>query len=65
MKSLVFRPLTLWSYVPLRTSIQVLRFMQCFVRQCVANEICFLLLVNTYIMQIDEVINRFDPNPIA
>jgi len=34
--------------------------MQYFVELRVANEICFLLLVNTYIVQIDEVefINR-------
>mgnify|MGYP006875884838 FL=1 len=41
LKSLVFRPRILWSYVPLRTSIQVLRFVQYFVEQRVANEICF------------------------
>jgi hypothetical protein len=46
MKSLVLRSRILWSYVPLRTSSK---------RKRVANEICFLLPINTLIVQIDEV----------
>jgi hypothetical protein len=46
LKSLVLRPRILWSYVPLPTSTQGLRFVQCFVGLRVANEALFLLLIN-------------------
>jgi len=47
LKPLVLRLCILWSYVPLRASIK---------RECVANEICFIVLVNEQIMQIHLVI---------
>jgi hypothetical protein len=56
LKSLVLRPRILWSYVPLRTSTQVLRFEQYFAGLRFANEICFLLLIKIKVSKAPKVI---------